>query len=110
MFSPNESISYDDSSLLALGYAFEAVLTTLSSHNPLHDWDGDVERRTQLAKILLELGAAGITDPYELPSRAIDRLPLVPQSMSLSAGNAARSHFSPRNPGSLAMTLAMRRA
>jgi hypothetical protein len=76
MLSPNESISFDEKSLLALSYAFETVLTTLKSHDPLHDWDGDVERRAELANILLELGAIGVTDPYELRSRALDRLSL----------------------------------
>jgi hypothetical protein len=110
MPSLNESISHDDASLLALGQAFEAVLTTLKSHDPFHDWDRDVERRTELAKILLELGAAGLTDPNELRSRALGRLPLVPQSTTLSARNAERSHLRPTNPGSLAMALAMRLA
>jgi hypothetical protein len=91
MPSLNESISHDDVSLLALGRAFEAVLTTLKFHDPFHDWDRDVERRTELAKILLELGAAGLTDPNELRSRALARLPLVPQNTTLSARNAVRS-------------------
>jgi hypothetical protein len=80
LLSLNESISHDDSSLLALGYAFEAVLTTLKSHDPLHDWDRDVERRTELANILLELARTGITDPYVLRSRALDTLHLRPKA------------------------------
>jgi hypothetical protein len=109
MPSQNQSICYDDKSLLALGRAFEAVLTTLECHDPLHDWDRDVERRTEIAKILLDLAAGGITDPNELRSRALGRLPLVPQNMTLSAGNAERSHVPPTRPGNLA-TIAMRLA
>jgi hypothetical protein len=93
MLSPNESLSYDEKSLLALSDAFEAVLTTLKSHDPLHDWDTDGERRTELANILLELARTGITDPYVLRSLALDKLPLPPQSMSLSARDAERSSF-----------------
>jgi hypothetical protein len=85
----NEPIAYDNSTMLALGHAFEAVLTTLRSHDPLHDWDADVGRRTKLAQILLELAAAGITDPYVLRSLALDRLALPGQVISLSALRAA---------------------
>jgi hypothetical protein len=98
MPSLNESTSYDEKSLFAISEAFEAVLTTLKAHNPLHDWDMDGERRTELANILLELADAGITDPYVLRSRALDRLPLPPQSMSLSARNAQRPLFPAEQP------------
>jgi hypothetical protein len=85
----NESLSYDDKSLFALSEAFEAVLKTLKSHDPLHDWDGDVSRRTELAHILLDFAGIGITDPYVLRSRALERFPLPPQSTSLSARSLA---------------------
>jgi hypothetical protein len=58
---------------------------------PLHDWDS--ERRTELANILLKIARTGITDPYVLRSLALDRLPLPPQSMSLSVRNAEGPSF-----------------
>jgi hypothetical protein len=67
----NPPNSFDDTSLLALGQAFDPVLTTLKAHEPFHDWDRDGEQRTQLAEILLVLAGAGVTDRNELRSRAL---------------------------------------
>jgi len=93
MLSTKKFPYYDDCSLEALDCAFEAVWTTLKSHNPLHDWDADVVQKSELANILLGLAAAGITDCYLLRSRALDMLPVVPQNTARSARRSAAEPY-----------------
>ena len=70
--------SYDETTLQAMEQALNDVWQVLKAHDPFRDWDKDEEFQMGLASKLLNLAAAGVTDPQELRSRVLAGCDLKP--------------------------------
>ena len=67
---------YDEQTLTVLEQALRDVWEVLKAHNPYPDWRIDPDLKKELAHRLMALADAGVRDPEELRSRALESFPL----------------------------------
>ncbi len=64
--------------LIELAQAFESIWLVMRAHEPLVDADRAKELSIEISRKLVELAAAGVTDPAQLRRLALESLPLSP--------------------------------
>ncbi len=74
-FPPSRG-AYDEATLSMLKQVFSDVWTVLKAHDPIREWEKDDEMRTSVARSLMTLVDAGVSDPNELRGKTLGSLPL----------------------------------
>ena len=70
---------FDDPKLVTeLAQAFKSIWLVMRAHDPLLDADRAVDLSVEISRKLVELAAAGVTDPAQLRRLALESLPLSP--------------------------------
>ena len=68
--------AYDEATLSTLNQVFKDVWSGLQAHDPIREWEKDDEAKTSVARSLMVLVDAGVSDPVELRQKALENLPL----------------------------------
>jgi hypothetical protein len=68
---------YDDETLAVLEQALRDVWRVLKAREPYPNWENNPDLTRHLAFKLMSLADAGVRDPEELRSRALEGFPLV---------------------------------
>jgi hypothetical protein len=64
--------------VIELAQAFESIWLVMRAHEPLLDPDRAKDLSIEISRKLVELAAAGVTDPTQLRRLALESLPLSP--------------------------------
>ena len=68
--------AYDEVTLSTLNQVFKDVWSVLQAHDPFREFEKNDEAKTSVARSLMVLVDAGVSDPDELRKRALESLPL----------------------------------